>query len=109
MKIIGVALLFNTLDLISGLLVAVLQHNIMSSKLRDGLFKKSGFILMYVVAYAIYLFGGHLMFPYHTEILKGIVAYSVFTEVVSILENVYILNPNILPEKIMDLFHIKEV
>ena len=43
-----VALVFNGLDLVTGIITAVKNHEIQSSKLRDGLFKKVGFLLCYL-------------------------------------------------------------
>lgn len=40
-----IALIFNVLDLVTGIISAVKTKDIKSSKLRDGLFKKVGFIL----------------------------------------------------------------
>ena len=42
-----IALIFNAFDLISGIVAAVREKNLQSSKLRDGLFKKVGFIFCY--------------------------------------------------------------
>ena len=71
-----VALVFNLLDLCTGIITAVKLKDIQSSKLRDGLFKKVGFL------------------------------YVCTTALVSILENICKINPDILPEKLMKLFHI---
>ena len=48
-----VALIFNALDLVTGLVSAVKTKDIQSSKLRDGLFKKVGFIFCYFVAWLV--------------------------------------------------------
>ena len=50
MKIILVALVFNGLDLITGIVGAIRDgEQIKSSKLRDGLFKKVGFVFCYAL------------------------------------------------------------
>ena len=48
-----IALVFNALDLGTGIITAVKNKDIQSSKLRDGLFKKVGFILCYFVAWLV--------------------------------------------------------
>ena len=48
-----IALVFNALDLITGIITAIKNKEIQSSKLRDGLFKKVGFILCYFVAWLV--------------------------------------------------------
>ena len=56
MKIILVALVFNGLDLITGIVVAIRnKEQIKSSKLRDGLFKKVGFVFLFCQYCAIQL------------------------------------------------------
>lgn len=101
-----IALVFNALDLITGIITAVKNKDIQSSKLRDGLFKKIGFILCYFVAWLIDTEGSMIGFSLGTPILPIIILYVCTTELVSILENICKINPDILPEKLMELFHI---
>ena len=44
-----IALVFNGLDILSGFIAAIKEKRVQSSKLRDGLFKKVGFIFCYVL------------------------------------------------------------
>lgn len=104
-----IALVFNVLDLISGIITAVKNKDIQSSKLRDGLFKKVGFILCYFVAWLIDTEGSLIGFQLGTQILPIIIIYVCTTELVSILENICKINPDILPEKLMELFHIPDI
>ena len=54
MKIILISLVFNGLDLITGIVGALKNgEQIKSSKLRDGLFKKVGFVFCYLLGEAI--------------------------------------------------------
>lgn len=102
-----IALVFNGLDLITGIISAVKNKDIKSSKLRDGLFKKVGFMLCYFVAWLVDTYGAKIGFQFGVAILPIIISYSCTTELVSILENICKINTDILPEKLMDLFHIK--
>lgn len=104
-----IALVFNALDLISGVITAVKNKDIQSSKLRDGLFKKIGFILCYFVAWLIDNEGSLIGFHIGTPILPIIILYVCTTELVSILENICKINQDILPKKLMELFHISVV
>lgn len=101
-----VALVFNALDMVSGLIAGAKNHNIQSSKLRDGLFKKVGFIVCYGVAWLVDTYGTLIGFQISVPILPIIVLYVCTTELVSILENVTKINPDILPEKLMSMFQI---
>jgi toxin secretion/phage lysis holin len=104
-----VALVFNGLDLVTGIITAVKNHEIQSSKLRDGLFKKVGFLLCYFVAWLIDTQGSLIGFNLTTPILPIIITYVCLTELVSILENISKINPDILPDKLMELFHINSL
>ena len=100
------ALIFNALDLITGIITAVKNKDIQSAKLRDGLFKKVGFMLCYFVAWLVDTQGSKIGFQFGVSILPVIILYVCTTELVSILENICKINPDILPEKLMELFHI---
>lgn len=104
-----IALVFNALDLITGIITAIKDKDIQSSKLRDGLFKKVGFILCYFVAWLVDNEGLLIGFQLGTPILPIIILYVCTTELVSILENICRINPDILPEKLMEIFHISNV
>lgn len=101
-----IALVFNALDLITGIVTAIKNKDIQSSKLRDGLFKKAGFIICYFVAWLIDTNGVIIGFQLGVQILPLLIGYVCLTELVSLLENVCKLNPDILPEKLMEIFHI---
>lgn len=104
-----IALVFNALDLVTGIITAVKNKNIQSAKLRDGLFKKVGFMLCYFVAWLVDSQGSRIGFQFGVDILPIIILYVCATELVSILENITKINTDILPEKLMDLFHISDM
>lgn len=104
-----IALVFNALDLITGIIAAVKNKDIQSAKLRDGLFKKVGFMLCYFVALLVDTQGSRIGFQLGISILPIIILYVCTTELVSILENICKINHDILPEKLMELFHISEI
>lgn len=102
------ALVFNALDLITGIITAIKNKEIQSAKLRDGLFKKVGFILCYFVAWLVDTQGARIGFQLGTPILPIIILYVCTTELVSILENICKINTDILPKKLMELFHFTD-
>lgn len=109
MKIILVALVFNGLDLITGIVGALRNgDNIKSNKLRDGLFKKVGFIFCYTLGIAINYAGTFLTLPFAVDLVPVICSYAIITEVVSIIENISKINPDILPEKLKNLIGYDE-
>lgn len=104
MKIILVALVFNGLDLITGIVGAIRDgEQIKSSKLRDGLFKKVGFVFCYVLGVLINYAESYLTLPFGVDLVPVICTYAIITEVVSIAENISKINPDILPEKLKEL------
>lgn len=103
-----IALIFNALDIVTGLISAGKTKSIQSSKLRDGLFKKIGFVFCYALAYLLDVYGGVIGFQIGVSLLPIIVLYVCGTEVVSIIENICIINPDLVPEKMKELFHISK-
>lgn len=104
MKIILVALFFNGLDLITGIVGAIKDgEQIKSSKLRDGLFKKVGFVFCYALGIAINYAEAYLTLPFGVDLVPVICTYAIITEVVSVVENISNINPDILPEKLKEL------
>lgn len=104
--LIAIALVFNGLDLLSGVISAIKNKNIKSSKLRDGLFKKVGFLICYFLALLLDTEGNLIGFQIGTPILPIVILYACTTEVVSILENISKINPDLLPEKLMNMFNV---
>lgn len=108
MNIIGVALIFNAMDLATGIVGALKDgEQIKSSKLRDGLFKKVGFIFCYGLGVAINYAEQFIDLPFGMDLLPIICGYAIITEVVSIIENISKINPDLLPEKLKELIGYK--
>lgn len=108
LQYVGVGLIFNVLDLVTGIISAIKEKDIQSSKLRDGLFKKIGFIICYLVSYIIDTKGDVIGFNIGVPVLPMLILYTCTTELVSIIENISKINPDLLPTKLMELFHIKK-
>lgn len=101
-----VAAVLNLLDLITGMVVAIKRHNLMSTKLRDGLFKKVGFFVCYFLGWLMDNYGGEIGFHFDLPVLGVIVLYVCTVEISSIIENLAKLNPKIVPERILKFFNI---
>lgn len=79
-QVIG-TLIFILFDVISGFISAIIQKNLDSQKMREGLLRKILLILIIALSFIIqYSFG-------ITSISKIVCIYIIFMEVVSILEN----------------------
>lgn len=70
------------IDILTGLIYAFITNSFMSAKMRSGLGKKAGELLIIVIGL---LFTVGMNVP--TEILKCIALYIIFMELMSILEN----------------------
>lgn len=103
-----IALLFHVFDLATGLIGAVRTGTLESSKMRDGLFKKIGFVCCYALALLIDTQGELIGLNLNTKILPVIIIYAVTTEIISIIENISVINPNLLPDKLQSLFQINQ-
>lgn len=101
---IGCALLFNGLDIVVGLVGALKNRALVSSKLRDGMFKKLGFICAYALAFIIDNYGALVGLELGVKLLPIMCGYTVITEITSIIENISKINPSILPDKLKKLF-----
>ena len=109
MKIILVALIFNGMDLLTGIVGALRKgEQIKSNKLRDGLFKKVGFVFCYALGIVINYAETYLTLPFGVDLVPVICTYAIITEVVSIIENISKINDEILPEKLKALIGYKE-
>lgn len=110
MKIILVALIFNGMDLLTGIVGALRNgEQIKSNKLRDGLFKKVGFVFCYALGIAINYAESYLTLPFGVDLVPVICTYAIITEVVSIIENISKINDDILPDKLKKLIGYKGV
>ena len=101
-----IALIFNGADLLTGIISAIKNGDIKSSKLRDGMFKKIGFISCYFMAWLIDTYGCLVGFTFTVKILPLVLLYTCTTEIVSIIENIHRINPDLLPEKLLKLFQL---
>lgn len=105
---IGVACIFHIIDILTGLIGAVREKKLESGKMRDGLFKKLGFIFCYLLAFLLDTQGEVIGFQVDSNILPIIIVYAVTTELVSIIENISKINPDLIPDKLQNIFNIKQ-
>ena len=104
---IAVALVFNATDLVTGIISAIKKHDLQSSKLRDGIFKKVGFLICYFLALMIDLYGSEVGFNLNVELLPVVLGFVCLTETISVIENLSKIT-DIVPEKLLSLYHISK-
>ena len=105
---VGFACFFHVMDFITGLVKGVKNHDISSSKMRDGLFKKCGYLILYVICFMIDRYGANVGLNLSFNTLTPVICYAVITEVISIVENIHGINPDIITSKIFDILKLSD-
>lgn len=101
---IAIALGFIVLDFITGLIKALKQKTFTSTKMREGLYHKVGFLLTIGFGYLVDFAQGFIDLGI-TLPIKGIFCiYIILAEIGSIIENLGEINPEIIPHNIATYF-----
>lgn len=100
----AIVCVFIVLDIVTGLIQAIANKCVDSSKLRQGAFHKFAYIFLMVLAYIIDFTMGYYDMGFAFPLLDPVCVYLVLTEVVSILENITKLNPALKGTGILNIF-----
>lgn len=103
--ILVITLILIVLDLIFGFIGAIKEKNVQSEKLRQGLWHKSGFIGLIALGYIIEIASTRIELGFEIPTVIGICVYIIVTEIISIFENLCILNPNLINSPLGSIFH----
>ena len=95
---------FIVLDFLTGLVKAFKEKNYCSSIMREGLFHKCGSVLCIVFATLVDFAQTFVDLGVSVPVTSGVCAYIIIMEVGSIIENVCIINPEIMPDKLKAYF-----
>lgn len=96
LTVIGITCVFMLADIISGFLKAWKMHDIKSRALRAGLFHKAAFLATIGLAQLTELAADRIPeIELNLPITSAICAYIILTELVSVLENLRDINPDI--------------
>lgn len=101
-----VVTLFILLDVITGIAKAVVTKELCSEKLREGAFHKFSFIILICLAYLIDYSVAYVDLELPFLLVNPVCVYIVITEVISVVENVAQINPDLQGTKLLDLFRI---
>lgn len=99
---------FVLLDILTGVVGAVANGNLDSAKMRAGLFHKAAFYCAFALAVALEYAACSLNLGVTVPAASAVVVYIVATEVVSILENICVINPELRNSKFFELFGQQE-
>lgn len=96
---------FILLDFVTGLVKAFATKSYNSSVMREGLFHKSGSIMVIVFGALVDYAQGYMELGVSIPIATTLCIYVCLMEIGSIIENVCIINPRVIPDKIQSYFH----
>lgn len=97
--------LFILTDMVSGLIKALKNHEFSSHVMREGLFHKAGSILIIWLAILMDYTGHYLDLGLQASLTVPVCCYICIMEVGSILENIGLINPDLLSDKIKQYFN----
>lgn len=96
----AIVMAFITVDILSGILVAVSEKNLSSTVMREGLLRKAALVLILVVATLIDLGQGVLDLGFNVPFVPLAATYIALMEILSIFENVCKLNDELAGSKL---------
>lgn len=97
---------FMVFDIITGLLQALANKTYKSSKMRVGLWHKISFVLIIALAFGFEFAQGYIDLGFTVPLVIPVCAYVCMNEIGSIIENLALLNPKLVPEKLRSLLNI---
>lgn len=100
----SITLAFILLDICSGIIQAFANKEVSSEKMRKGLFHKIAFILFIILGYMCEFACVYMELGFNFPIGDSVCVYICLTEIVSIVENIAKLNPDLAGSKLLDLF-----
>lgn len=107
-SIVAVVGIFVVLDIGSGLIAAVKEHNLQSSRAWVGLFKKLGYVIAMALAIAVEIACLYLPLPFVPDLFVPVCVLICLIEIMSILENITRINPDLKTDKFFSIFGKKE-
>ena len=102
--IIAITCIFIIFDIVTGIAGGVKEKALNSSALREGLWHKSGFIGLILLAYILQVASLYVDLGFEIPSITVICIYIILTECVSIFENLCILNPEIANSPLGQIF-----
>ena len=100
-----IVIAFIVLDVVTGVIQAIKNKTLDSSVMRDGLFHKSAFLIAIALAYACEYAMPYLDLGFTLPIVNLVCIYICLTEVVSVLENLGKINPELANSKFLSFFN----
>ena len=97
---------FIVMDLATGVMQAVANKTLDSSKMRAGLWHKCGFIMTVILAALVEWSMRFIDLGFTLPLFVPVCVFIIMTEIVSIFENVCQLSPELANSKLAQLFNV---
>lgn len=97
---------FIAMDLLTGFAQAVANKTVSSTKMRDGLWHKCGFVLTMLLAALIEWAMQYVDLGFTLPLFVPVCMFIMLTEIVSTFENISKLSPELADSKLAQLFKI---
>lgn len=101
------ALFFTTTDYLTGIVKAIMQNNLSSRKMREGLGHKFAYLVLITVAYAIDTVSTHVSLGLPVNVFVVTIGGVCLIELTSILENICDINPELKNKPFVQIFDTK--
>lgn len=98
---------FVALDLVTGVMQAVANKTLDSTKMRSGLWHKCGFIMTMILASLAEWSMQFVDIGFTLPLFVPVCVFIILTEIVSIFENICLLSPELANSKLARLFNIE--
>ncbi len=98
------SLFFIATDYLTGIIKAIMQNNLSSRKMREGLGHKFAYLVLITIAYAIDTVNTHVSLGLPINVFIATVGGVCLIELTSILENVCEINPELKDKPFMKIF-----
>lgn len=95
---------FILMDMVTGLVKAFMEKAYNSSIMREGLFHKIGSVLVVTFATLVDYAQVYMDLGITVPVTTAVCSYIILMEIGSIIENVCIINPDIMPDKLKAYF-----
>lgn len=104
--VIWITVAFIVLDVVSGVAKGAKQGQLSSSKMREGIWHKAGYVLIIALAVLIEVGSKHIDLGFTVPLVVPACCYIILSEVMSIFENATVLNPQIGGSGLSKLFNV---
>lgn len=106
-RIAAIACSFAAMDLATGIMQAIANKTLDSTKMRGGLWHKCGFIMAIILAALVEWAMQFIDLGFTLPLFVPVCAFIILTEIVSIFENVCKLSPELANSRLAQLFNIE--